>query len=74
LDSKTNGSGTLHTAGVTLAGIPTPIIGQNEDIAWGATNTGLDFTDVHIEELVKNTEGEPIGARDNQSCRRSSTR
>ena len=63
LDSKTNGSGTLHTAGVTLAGIPTPIIGQNEDIAWGATNTGLDFTDVYIEELVKNTDGEPIGVR-----------
>ncbi|NNK43180.1 MAG: hypothetical protein HKP46_11055, partial [Myxococcales bacterium] len=30
LDSKTNGSGTLHTAGVTLAGIPTPVIGHNE--------------------------------------------
>jgi penicillin amidase len=61
LDSKTNGSGTLHTAGVTLAGIPTPIIGQNEHIAWGATNTGLDFTDVYIEKLVTNGSGEPIG-------------
>ncbi len=63
LDSKTNGSGTLHTAGVTLAGIPTPVIGHNEDIAWGATNTGLDFTDVYIEELVKNPSGEPTGVR-----------
>ena len=61
LDSKTNGSGTLHTAGVTLAGIATPVIGHNEDIAWGATNTGLDFTDIYIEKLVKNGEGEPIG-------------
>jgi len=61
LDSKTNGSGSLHTAGVTLAGIPTPVIGHNEDIAWGATNTGLDFTDVYIEELAKNAQDEPIG-------------
>ncbi len=61
LDSKTNGSGNLHAAGVTLAGIPTPIIGQNEHIAWGATNTGLDFTDVYLEELVKDGNGEPFG-------------
>ncbi|MEM7436429.1 MAG: penicillin acylase family protein [Myxococcota bacterium] len=61
LDSKTNGSGTIHAAGVTLAGLPYVIIGQNEDIAWGATNTGLDFTDVYIEELVKDDEGEPLG-------------
>jgi len=61
LDSKTHGSGTIHTAGQTLAGLPYMIIGQNEDIAWGATNTGLDFTDVYIEELVKDEEGEPLG-------------
>ena len=46
---------------MTLAGIPSPVIGQNENIAWGFTNTGLDFTDVYIEKLVKNDEGEPIG-------------
>ncbi|MFW2387071.1 MAG: penicillin acylase family protein, partial [Polyangiales bacterium] len=61
LDSKTNGSGTIHVAGVTLAGIPSPVIGHNEDIAWGATNTGLDFTDVYLEELVKDGDGEPTG-------------
>lgn len=61
IDAKTNGTGTIHAAGVTLAGIPTIVIGQNEDIAWGATNTGLDFTDVYIEELVKDDDGEPIG-------------
>jgi penicillin amidase len=61
MDAKTNGSGTMHTAGVTLAGIPGAVIGQNEDIAWGATNTGLDFSDVYIEELVKNEQGDPIG-------------
>lgn len=61
LDAKTNGSGTIHTAGVTLAGLPYVIIGQNEDVAWGATNTGLDFTDVYVEELVKDDQGEPLG-------------
>ena len=61
LDAKTNGTGEIHAAGVTLAGIPHVVIGQNEDIAWGATNTGLDFTDVYLEELVKDDQGEPIG-------------
>lgn len=61
LDAKTNGSGTMHTAGMTLAGLPYVIIGQNENIAWGATNTGLDFSDVYIEELVKDNQGNPIG-------------
>ncbi len=60
-DSKTNGKGTIHSAGVTLAGIPGAVIGQNENIAWGATNTGLDFTDVYMEELVLDEEDEPIG-------------
>ncbi len=61
LDAKTNGTGEIHAAGVTLAGIPHVVIGQNENIAWGATNTGLDFTDVYLEELVKNAQNEPIG-------------
>ncbi|MBW2161932.1 MAG: penicillin acylase family protein, partial [Deltaproteobacteria bacterium] len=61
LDAKTNGAGGMHTAGVTFPGLPWVIIGQNEDIAWGATNTGMDFTDVYIETLVKDDAGEPIG-------------
>jgi penicillin amidase len=61
MDAKTHGTGTIHAAGVTLAGIPGAVIGQNEDIAWGATNTGLDFTDVYVEELVKDNDGNPVG-------------
>jgi len=61
LDGKTNGSGDIHSAGVTFPGMPWVIIGQNEDIAWGATNTGMDFSDVYIEQLVKDDQGEPIG-------------
>jgi penicillin amidase len=61
LDAKTHGGGEIHTAGLTFPGLPWVVIGQNEDIAWGATNTSMDFTDVYIEKLVKNADGEPIG-------------
>jgi penicillin amidase len=61
LDAKTNGSGSIHTAGLSFPGLPYIVIGQNEDIAWGATNTGMDMTDVYIETLAKDVDGEPIG-------------
>lgn len=44
-------------AGQTFAGLPWVIIGQNEHIAWGATTTYFDFTDVYIEELSSDGEG-----------------
>ena len=52
LDAKTNGDGEIHTAGYTFPGLPWVLIGQNEDIAWGATTTSFDQSDVYIEELV----------------------
>ncbi len=61
LDAKTNGRGDMHVAGVTFAGIPWPLIGQNERIAWGATTTVMDFSDVYVEELVTDGEGNPTG-------------
>lgn len=61
LDSKTNGTGTIRGAGHTAAGIPIVLIGQNEDIAWGVTTTNLALTDVYIEELVFDGQGEPTG-------------
>ena len=41
----------LHVAGVTFAGLPWVILGQNEDIAWGATTTYFDQADVYLETL-----------------------
>ena len=61
LDAKTHGSGQIHVAGFTLAGLPWVIQGQTEGIAWGNTNTFYDLTDVYIEELVKDAEGIPTG-------------
>jgi penicillin amidase len=38
-------------AGVAVPGLPGIIIGMNQDIAWGFTNTGEDIDDLVIEEL-----------------------
>lgn len=52
LDSATNGEGDLRVAGHTFAGVPAIFVGQNEDIAWGVTTTGMVSSDIYIEELV----------------------
>jgi penicillin amidase len=41
----------LNVAGVTLPGLPGVIIGHNERIAWGFTNTQADVTDLYLERL-----------------------
>lgn len=71
LDAKTEGTGEIHAAGVTFAGLPFVILGQNEHIAWGATTTYFDLTDVYIETLsddgtgvVFNGETVPFVTRD----------
>jgi penicillin amidase len=61
LDAKTNGAGEIHSAGSTFAGLPWVIVGQNESIAWGLTTTVMDFSDVYIETLVKDGDGNPTG-------------
>jgi penicillin amidase len=61
LDAKTHGGGEIHGAGSTFAGLPWVIVGQNERIAWGLTTTYMDFSDVYIETLVKDGNGNPTG-------------
>lgn len=39
----------LHAAGVTFPGGPVIVIGHNERIAWGMTNTGPDVQDLYLE-------------------------
>ena len=41
----------LNVSGVSLPGIPSVVIGQNEHIAWGMTTTYFDFNDVYIDPL-----------------------
>ncbi len=38
-------------AGFSFAGVPGVIIGHNQDIAWGFTNTGPDVMDLFIEKI-----------------------
>lgn len=41
----------LNVSGVSLAGIPSVIIGHNERIAWGMTNLHFDVQDLYIERF-----------------------
>ena len=43
--------GRFNVSGLCLAGIPMPIIGQNENIAWGFTNSMVDDMDFFIETI-----------------------
>ncbi len=41
----------LNVIGGTLPGLPAPVIGRNERIAWGLTNTDPDVQDLFVERL-----------------------
>lgn len=41
----------LKVAGASMPGLPFVVLGQNEHIAWGFTNTGPDVQDLYIEEI-----------------------
>ncbi|MGW8269472.1 MAG: penicillin acylase family protein, partial [Burkholderiales bacterium] len=42
----------LDAIGATLPGVPAIVLGRNQRIAWGFTNTGPDVQDLYIEKLV----------------------
>ncbi len=42
---------TGNVVGGTIAGIPAVIVGRNDHIAWGFTNTGADTQDLFVERL-----------------------
>jgi len=41
----------FKVAGATLPGLPGVVLGQNENVAWGFTNTGPDVQDLYIERI-----------------------
>jgi len=41
----------LNVSGVSLPGVPLVVIGHNERIAWGMTNTGPDVQDLFVERF-----------------------
>lgn len=44
--------GPMNVSGVTFAGTPGVILGQNERITWGATTNPMDVSDVFADTLV----------------------
>jgi penicillin amidase len=40
-----------NVIGATLPGVPGVVLGRNDQIAWGFTNTGPDVQDLYIEKL-----------------------
>ena len=50
--------GRFNISGLCLAGIPMPIIGQNENIAWGFTNSMVDDMDFFIEKINPENENQ----------------
>jgi penicillin G amidase len=41
----------LDAIGATLPGVPAILVGRNDRIAWGLTNTGADVQDLYLERL-----------------------
>ncbi len=41
----------LKVAGATMPGLPLMVLGQNEHIAWGFTNTAPDVQDLYLERI-----------------------
>ena len=41
----------LKVAGATMPALPGVILGQNEHVAWGFTNTGPDVQDLYLERI-----------------------
>ncbi|MFR9795906.1 penicillin acylase family protein [Streptomyces sp. MS06] len=42
----------FDVTGYTFAGMPGVVIGHNQHIAWGMTNSGVDVTDLYLEKLT----------------------
>ncbi len=52
-----NPSDNIDLAGVSFVGIPGVVLGTNGKIAWGATTTGYDVTDVYQETVSADGQG-----------------
>jgi penicillin amidase len=48
------GDNVRNLVGATLAGAPLVLLGRNDDIAWGFTNTGADVQDLFVERINPN--------------------
>lgn len=51
-------SGARNLVGATLAGSPLVLLGRNDHIAWGFTNTASDVQDIFVEKINPDDEGQ----------------
>lgn len=51
--------GDIDAQGVAFAALPGVVLGYNRDLAWSATTTGYDVTDVYDEEVTFRNAGTP---------------
>ncbi len=57
--ARMHGEDDLDVEGVAFAGLPGVVLGFNRHIAWGATTTGYDVTDVYLEQITAGADGAP---------------
>jgi penicillin amidase len=55
----TGGQTPIHAMGVNFPGIPGIVLGNNEHVAWAATDNYIDVTDVYQETLVDCATSQP---------------
>ncbi|MBA2723715.1 MAG: penicillin acylase family protein, partial [Methylibium sp.] len=46
----------FRVAGATMPGLPVVVLGQNDHVAWGFTNTGPDVQDLYLERVDERNE------------------
>ncbi|MBE7453966.1 MAG: penicillin acylase family protein [Kofleriaceae bacterium] len=68
--AQAGGERMVDALGVAFAGLPGVVLGFNRDLAWSATTTGYDVTDVYDEQIVFRNDGSvaapvwvPVAAR-----------
>jgi penicillin G amidase len=55
--ARMNGEDMIDAQGVAFAGLPGVVLGYNRDLAWSATTTGYDVTDVYTETVTLRNDG-----------------
>ena len=55
--AEMGGEENIDVQGVAFAGLPGVVLGYNQDLAWSATTTGYDVTDVYAESVTYEYDG-----------------
>ncbi len=56
--ARMGGERNIDAQGIAFAGLPGVVLGYNRNLAWSATTTGYDVTDVYAEEVTFRNDGD----------------